>query len=95
MLQDPDTPGLRSVPTAFPLPEMFPEMFYNSATENHRQIKANDSYYLLKKTAVPIVIVECGFLSNREEAQKLCEESYQEKIAWQIHLGIMQYLNKK
>ena len=63
--------------------------------ENHRQIKANDSYYLLKKTAVPIVIVECGFLSNREEAQKLCEESYQEKIAWQIHLGIMQYLNKK
>lgn len=63
--------------------------------ENHRQVKANDSYYLLKKTAVPIVIVECGFLSNREEAQKLCEEGYQEKIAWQIHLGIMQYLNKK
>ena len=61
--------------------------------ENHRQIKANDSYYLLKKTAVPIVIVECGFLSNREEAQKLCDEDYQKKIAWQIHLGIMQYLN--
>lgn len=63
--------------------------------ENHRQVKANDSYYLLKKTAVPIVIVECGFLSNREEAQKLCDDIYQERIAWQIHLGIMQYLNKK
>lgn len=26
--------------------------------ENHRQVKANDSYYLLKKTSTPIVIVE-------------------------------------
>ncbi len=39
--------------------------------ENHRQAKANESYYLLKKTEVPIVIVECGFLSNWEEAKKL------------------------
>ena len=39
--------------------------------ENHRQIKANDSYYLLKKTDIPIVIVECGFLSNQAEAALL------------------------
>lgn len=61
--------------------------------ENHRQVKANDSYYLLKKTSTPIVIVECGFLSNSAEAAKLCEESYQEKVAWAIHMGILQYLN--
>lgn len=61
--------------------------------ENNRQVKANDSYYLLKKTATPIVIVECGFLSNQEEADKLCTELYQEKVAWAIHLGILQYLN--
>lgn len=61
--------------------------------ENKRQVKANDSYYLLKKTSVPIVIVECGFLSNKEEAQKLCTRQYQEKIAWAIHMGIVQYLN--
>ncbi len=60
---------------------------------NHRQVKANDSYYLLKKTASPIVIVECGFLSNSEEAAKLCDPLYQEKLAWAIHLGILQYLN--
>ena len=35
--------------------------------DNTRQAKANDSYYLLKKTSSPIVIVECGFLSNPEE----------------------------
>lgn len=61
--------------------------------DNARQAKANDSYYLLKKTSSPIVIVECGFLSNYEEAQKLSSEHYQEKIAWAIHMSILQYLN--
>ena len=61
--------------------------------ENTRQAKANDSYYLLKKTSTPIVIVECGFLSNYEEGQKLSSEYYQEKTAWAIHLAILQYLN--
>ncbi len=63
--------------------------------ENTRVEKANDSYYLLKKTSSPIVIVECGFLSNREEADALLNELYQEKIAWEIHMGIIQYLNSR
>ncbi|MFU2422515.1 MAG: N-acetylmuramoyl-L-alanine amidase [Bacteroides sp.] len=60
---------------------------------NKRQIKANSSYYLLKKTKIPIVIVECGFLSNRTEAEALCSDEYQDCIAWEITLGILQYLN--
>lgn len=63
--------------------------------ENARQAKANDSYYLLKKTSTPIVIVECGFLSNYEEAQKLASDLYQEKVAWAIHMAVMQYLNEE
>ena len=63
--------------------------------ENKRQVKANDSYYLLKKTGIPIVIVECGFLSNSAEAEKLCDEDYQERVAWAVHMGVMQYLNSK
>lgn len=62
--------------------------------DNTRAIKANDSYYLLKKTEIPIVIVECGFLSNRDEADKLCTPEYQDRIAWAIHMGILQYLNE-
>lgn len=61
--------------------------------DNARLAKSNDSYYLLKKTSSPIVIVECGFLSNREEAQKLATDYYQEKVAWAVHMGIMQYLS--
>ncbi len=63
--------------------------------ENKRQIKENSSYYLLKKTGTPIVIVECGFLSNSREAEKLCDETYQDELAWEIHLGILQYLNAR
>ncbi len=62
--------------------------------ENNRQIKANDSYYLLKKTAMPIVIVECGFLSNYAEAEKLVTEEYQDQAAWAIYMGVMQYLSQ-
>ncbi len=65
----------------------------NLNPENHRQTKANDSYYLLKKTQIPTVIVECGFLSNSKEATLLIDETYQDKVAWAIHLGIMQYIN--
>lgn len=63
--------------------------------ENHRTAKANESYYLLKRTPTPTVIVECGFLSNSQEAALLITEAYQEKAAWSIHMGIMQYLNRQ
>lgn len=63
--------------------------------DNKREAKGNDSYFLLKKTSKPIVIVECGFLSNQEEAAKLSDEVYQEKLAFHIHMGIMKYLNMK
>lgn len=59
---------------------------------NHREAKANDSYYLLKKTKTPIIIAECGFLSNSEEAGLLIDEAYQDRVAWAIHLGILRCL---
>lgn len=61
--------------------------------ENHRVAKANKEYYLLKKAACPAIIVECGFLSNWKEAALLSTEEYQEKMAFAIHLGILEYIN--
>lgn len=63
------------------------------ADDNHRVEKANDSYYLLKKSNCPLIIVECGFLSNHKEAERLISTEYQRKMAWAIHLGILNYLN--
>lgn len=75
------------------LAELIQEQLRTLDEENKRQAKGNDSYYLLKKTARPIVIVECGFLSNRTEAEKLITPIYQERLAFQIHMGVMKYLN--
>ena len=61
---------------------------------NHRKVKADGSYYLLRNVSAPIVIVECGFLSNWEESKKLVDDTYQHKLAWAIHLGVLQYLNQ-
>lgn len=69
------------------------QMIITLAPEKERVAKGNGSYYLLKHVENPIVIAECGFLSNSKEAELLCDEEYQEKVAWAIHLGILRYLN--
>ena len=60
---------------------------------NTREAKSNMNYYMLKHSPAPIVIVECGFLTNEEEEALLGQETYQRKLAWNIHMGIMRYLN--
>ena len=62
---------------------------------NKRQAKANDNYYLLLHVKEPIIIAECGFLSNWEEAEKLETREYQDRLAWTLHMGIMEYLNQE
>jgi N-acetylmuramoyl-L-alanine amidase len=64
------------------------------ADGNHRKAKSNNNYYMLKNTDCPLVIVECGYLSNIREAGLLLEESYQERMAYAIHLGIMRFINR-
>lgn len=60
---------------------------------NKREIKKNDTYYMLKYTEVPTIIVECGFLTNREEAGKLVTDEYQNEIAFAICEGIIKWLD--
>lgn len=62
--------------------------------ENHRQAKGNTTYYLLERTDVPLVICECGFLSNPEEAELLTDQAYQETLTDAIVSGILEYLGK-
>lgn len=60
---------------------------------NHRKAKSNTSYYMLKHTSCPLVVIECGYLSNQTESALLIQEEYQEKMAWAIHLGIIKHIN--
>lgn len=60
-----------------------------------RGIKANSDYFLLKKSPTPTVIVECGFLSNPDEASALVDDGYQNKLIRAIYLGICNYLKEQ
>lgn len=64
--------------------------------ENTRTIKeCGTSVYLIYNAVVPAVLVECGFLSNPEEAKKLLETTYCRKISLLIALGIVKYTNNQ
>ena len=58
--------------------------------ENRREIKKGEKdLYLLWQSENPIVLVECGFLSNPEECALLQSEEYQKKVAFTILTGLM------
>lgn len=63
--------------------------------ENSRSIKSISGIYLTKNVKIPLVLVECGFLSNEEENKLLQTDSYQNELAWSIYIGLMDYLNSK
>lgn len=64
-------------------------------SEGRELKKAYNTMYILKGTDNPSVIVECGFLSNSEEEQLLCDEEYQKKIAKAITDGVCAYVKNK
>ncbi len=59
--------------------------------ENNRVAMKLDKVYIMKQVQIPTAIVECGFLSNLEEEQQLLQDAYQDKLAWGIYNGIMEY----
>lgn len=60
---------------------------------NHRSIRPIDDIYLAQNIQIPFILIECGFLSNEKENKLLQDNSYQNKIAWSIYSGIMDYFN--
>ena len=59
--------------------------------ENNRIAKTIDKVYIIKYVEIPTTIVECGFLSNPNEEKLLLEDEYQNKLAWGIYNGIIDY----
>lgn len=59
--------------------------------ENKRVSKTIDNVYIIKHVEIPTTIVECGFLSNPEEEKQLLDDDYQNRLAWGIYSGIINY----
>ncbi len=63
--------------------------------DNNRVAKEIDNKFLLEESIIPAVIVECGFLSNKNEAILLSSDEYQQKIANAIYAGLSKYLENE
>lgn len=63
--------------------------------ERPRVAKGNTSYYLLKRSEGTLVIAECGFLTNPDEAALLQTEEYQENVARALAEGVAAYLEQE
>lgn len=66
-----------------------------STNAKNRGVKTTETFYVLKHTIVPAVLIECGFISNHEESELLFDNDYQKKIANAIVTGIENTLKTK
>lgn len=63
---------------------------------NNRKIKSSeDNIYLLNDTQLPSILIECGFLSNTEECELLCQTAYQKRLAICIYAAILNYFEAR
>ena len=57
--------------------------------DNRRVIKEGKGIYVLENIKHPAVLVECGFLTNKEECENLSQKEYQKRLSFSIVCGII------
>ena len=62
--------------------------------ENKRTVKSGSSIYVLENASGTAVLIECGFLSNPEECEKLSEKEYQKQLSFSVICGIIEYIDE-
>lgn len=77
----------------FRLATVMQEKFAELQPGNDRDVKLIDNgLYLFKNTKQPALLIECGFLSNANDAANLNTPEYQKKVAFTIYRGLTEYL---
>ena len=78
------------------LAQTMQELFAQLQPGNDREIKLIDNgLYLFKNTKQPALLIECGFLSNENDAANLSSPDYRRKVAFTIFTGIEKFLSEE
>jgi len=72
---------------SLPLASAIHHYVVGGAPSGNRGVRRR-GYYVLRKTSVPAVLVECGFLTNPTEAAYAQNASYRQKLAEEIAAGV-------
>ena len=79
-------------PSNFRLAQIMQQEFAQLQDGNDREIKLIDNgLYLFKDTQQPAILIECGFLSNENDALLLSDSVFQKKTAFTIYKGLMNF----
>ena len=62
---------------------------------NNRLIKSGEGIYVLENVTSPAVLIECGFMTNFEECEKLSQKEYQKQLSFAVVCGIIEYIDEK
>lgn len=62
---------------------------------SNRTPKPIKQIYIMDNIEMPGVVIECGFISNKDESQILKDEEYQNKLSWGIYLGVQEYFREE
>ncbi|MDR2532765.1 MAG: N-acetylmuramoyl-L-alanine amidase [Oscillospiraceae bacterium] len=80
----------------FSLAQIMQSKFRELHPENNREAKLIDGeLYLFKSTPQPALLIECGFLSNADDAGRLGNSDYQKEVSFTIYRGLIEFLNRK
>ena len=64
--------------------------------DNTRKTKSgNDTIYLMEKITIPSVLIECGFISNTQEATMLSNKDYKKTLVFALSCSILEFLETK
>lgn len=75
------------------LAESVQQAIIDNVGNTDRVAMSIDNIYVVKSLEIPSIIVEVGFLSNEGEEAMLNDEEYQNKMAYGIYVGIVEYYN--
>ncbi|MBI2809343.1 MAG: N-acetylmuramoyl-L-alanine amidase [Candidatus Melainabacteria bacterium] len=76
-----------------PLAEAIHNSLYTSLGVPNRGIR-KARFYVINHTTVPAILAEVGYISNKDEREKLISSDYQGKIADALAQGVILYVNK-
>lgn len=74
---------------AYYLAEFVLEGIVNYAGTRNNEVRINSSLYVLRRTQMPSILVELGYITNYEDAQKLMNNQYD--FAYGIYIGLLNY----
>ncbi len=75
--------------------EIMQDSLKNILDKNNKRVpQVKKDIRIMDETKPPVLLIECGFLSNPSEEKKLVSDEYQEKTAWAIYTGLIRYFNE-